>query len=114
MNTLTAAVDAPRSGIASAKRELPCRFALGSLSASMLLSSLGTSLPNVGLPTLARDFGASFQGVQWIVLAYLLSITSLIVVAGRLGDLAGRRRVLLWRSSRPLRHWAPWRPRLAG
>ena len=61
----------------------------------MLLSSLGTSIANVGLPTLAQAFDASFQEVQWIVLAYLLAITTLIVSVGRLGDIIGRRRLLL-------------------
>ena len=61
----------------------------------MLLSSLGTSIANVALPTLAEAFEASFQQVQWVVLAYLLAITTLIVGAGRLGDLVGRRRLLL-------------------
>ena len=61
----------------------------------MLLSSLGTSIANVGLPTLARAFNASFQEVQWIVLAYLLAITIVIVSVGRLGDIIGRRRLLL-------------------
>jgi MFS family permease len=61
----------------------------------MLLSSLGTSIANVGLPTLAQVFNASFQDVQWIVLAYLLAITTLIVSVGRLGDITGRRRLLL-------------------
>lgn len=61
----------------------------------MLLSSLGISIANVALPTLAEAFNASFQEVQWIVLAYLLAITTLIVSAGRLGDIIGRRRLLL-------------------
>jgi EmrB/QacA subfamily drug resistance transporter len=61
----------------------------------MLLSSLGTSIANVGLPTLAQAFNSSFQDVQWIVLAYLLAITALIVSVGRLGDITGRRRLLL-------------------
>ena len=71
------------------------RWGLAGLSLSMLLSSLGTSIANVALPTLAQAFNASFQDVQWIVLAYLLAITTLIVSVGRLGDLAGRRRLLL-------------------
>ncbi|MBK5351360.1 MFS transporter [Pseudomonas sp. TH41] len=71
------------------------RWALASLALSMLLSSLGTSIANVGLPTLAQVFHASFQDVQWIVLAYLLAITTLIVSVGRLGDMTGRRRLLL-------------------
>jgi EmrB/QacA subfamily drug resistance transporter len=71
------------------------RLALASLSLAMLLSSLGISSANVALPTLAQAFNASFQDVQWIVLAYLLAITTLIVSAGRLGDILGRRRLLL-------------------
>jgi EmrB/QacA subfamily drug resistance transporter len=71
------------------------KWALASLSLAMLLSSLGTSIANVALPTLAQAFHASFQQVQWIVLAYLLAITTLIVSVGRLGDVIGRRRLLL-------------------
>ncbi len=63
------------------------RWALASLSLAMLLSSLGTSIANVGLPTLAQAFSASFQQVQWVVIAYLLAITTLIVSVGRLGDI---------------------------
>jgi EmrB/QacA subfamily drug resistance transporter len=71
------------------------RWALASLSLAMLLSSLGTSIANVALPTLTQAFSASFQDVQWVVLAYLLAITTLIVSVGRLGDITGRRRLLL-------------------
>ena len=70
-------------------------LALAALSLSMLLSSLGTSIANVALPTLADAFAAAFQAIQWIVLAYLLAITTLIVSVGRLGDMLGRRRLLL-------------------
>ncbi|WP_313696466.1 MFS transporter [Achromobacter sp.] len=68
---------------------------LACLSLSMLLASLGTSIANVGLPAFAQAFGASFQSVQWVVLAYLLAITTAVVSAGRLGDLIGRRRLML-------------------
>ena len=79
----------------SAEGTSSVRWVLASLSLSMLLSSLGTSIANVGLPTLALAFAASFQEVQWVVLAYLLAITTLIVSVGRLGDMIGRRRLLL-------------------
>jgi EmrB/QacA subfamily drug resistance transporter len=69
--------------------------ALAGLSLCILLSSLGTSIANVALPTLADVFSASFQQVQWVVLAYLLASTVLIASIGRLGDLLGRRRLLL-------------------
>lgn len=75
--------------------ERPIKWALGGLSLSMLLSSLATSIANVGLPTFAQAFGATFQAVQWVVIAYLLAVTSLIVSIGRLGDMFGRRRLLL-------------------
>ena len=71
------------------------RLALASLSFSMLMPSLATSIANAGLPTLAFEFTASFQEVQWVVLAYLLAITTTIVSAGRLGDIVGRRRLLM-------------------
>jgi EmrB/QacA subfamily drug resistance transporter len=77
------------------ERTPSARWALTSLSLSMLLSSLGISIANIGLPTMAQAFDASFQEVQWIVLAYLLAITTLIVSVGRLGDITGRRRLLL-------------------
>jgi EmrB/QacA subfamily drug resistance transporter len=73
----------------------PMRWALASLGLAMLLSSFGTSSANVSLPTLMQVFSSSFQAIQWVVLAYLLTITTLIVSVGRLGDLMGRRRLLL-------------------
>lgn len=76
-------------------RRFSANLALASLALSMLLSSLGTSVANVGLPTLALAFNASFQDVQWVVLAYLLAVTLLLASVGRLGDMVGRRRLLL-------------------
>src|SRR5215831_6127223 len=92
---IIAGSDGAVAGGGGAERAPSVRGALASLSLSMLLPSLGTSIANVGLPTLAQAFNASFQAVQWIVLAYLLAITILIVSAGRLGDITGRRRLLL-------------------
>ncbi len=81
----------------NANLQLPssARWALVNLSLPMLMSSLGTSIANVGLPTLVQAFNATFQQVQWVVLAYLLAITTLIVSVGKLGDVVGRRRLML-------------------
>jgi len=68
--------------------------ALACLCLTMLMPSLDTSIANASLPALAHALGASFAQVQWVVLAYLLAITSLIVGTGRLGDLLGRGRLL--------------------
>ncbi len=89
MTTALAAAEKNEASVTSVK------WALASLSLATLLSSLGTSIANVGLPTLAPAFGASFGEVQWVVLAYLLAITTLIVSAGKLGDVFGRRKMLV-------------------
>ena len=65
------------------------------LAMAMLLPSLGTSIANVALPSLETAFAASFSQVQWVILSYLLAVTTLIVGVGRLGDLVGRRQLLL-------------------
>ncbi|SDG51041.1 Predicted arabinose efflux permease, MFS family [Celeribacter baekdonensis] len=65
------------------------------LSLSMVLASLRTSIANIALPTLALAFDVPFHWVQWVVIAYLVSITLFVVIAGRLGDVFGRRRMLV-------------------
>ena len=70
-------------------------WGLASLAMAMLMASLDTSIANIALPTLAETFSARFEAVQWVVLAYLLSLTGLIVGAGRLGDLVGRKPLLI-------------------
>jgi MFS family permease len=65
------------------------------LAMTMLLPSLGTSIANVALPSLETAFAAPFGQVQWVILSYLLAVTTLIVGVGRLGDLIGRRQLLL-------------------
>lgn len=68
---------------------------LASLSLAMLLPSLGISVANIALPSLQTAFGATSQQAQWVVIAYLVVVTSALVTAGRLGDLLGRKPLLL-------------------
>src|SRR4051812_13699305 len=82
-------------GINSRHEEQAGRAALAALSLAMLMPSLGTSIANIGLPALATTFAAPFREVQWVILAYLLAMTAVILGAGRLGDAVGRRRLLL-------------------
>ncbi|CRY37930.1 MFS transporter [Yersinia enterocolitica] len=65
-----------------------------SLSLPMLLSSLATSIANVGLPTLTQALNGSFQDAQWVVLAYLLAITTSAISIGRMGDIIDKRLLL--------------------
>jgi MFS family permease len=94
---MSATTLAPRSPSAAPPAALApaARAALAGLALAALLSSLGVSIANVGLPALAQAFGAPFQAVQWVVLAYLIALAALVLFAGRLGDVLGRRRVLL-------------------
>jgi len=71
------------------------RGVMMTLALSMLLASLGTSIANVALPALAEVFSAPFHDVQWVVVAYLAALTVSGVIAGRLGDIHGLRRMHL-------------------
>lgn len=71
------------------------RGATLALSLSMLLASLGTSIANIALPDLAKAFSAPFAEVQGVVVSYLAALTISVVVAGRLGDLYGLKRMQL-------------------
>jgi EmrB/QacA subfamily drug resistance transporter len=54
---------------------------------------LDGTVVNVALPSIARDLGSGLSAQQWIVEAYMLTLGSLILIGGSLGDLLGRRRV---------------------
>lgn len=54
---------------------------------------LDGTVVNLALPTIARELHANFADLQWIVDAYLLSLSSLILLGGSLGDILGRKRV---------------------
>lgn len=60
-----------------------------------LLASMAISMPNAALPLFSEQFSVSFSFVQWLIQGYLLAITVLAVVVGRLGDVLGHRRLLL-------------------
>ncbi|WP_097462147.1 MFS transporter [Mangrovitalea sediminis] len=64
------------------------------LALAMLLASLGTSIANIALPTLAKAFSAPFVQVQAVVVAYLAALTISVVIAGRLGDRLGLKPML--------------------
>ncbi|MCA9928016.1 MAG: MFS transporter, partial [Anaerolineales bacterium] len=62
---------------------------------SIFLTLLDTYIVNVALPTLTRVFETDFATVQWVVLAYLLTLTTLMLTFGRLGDMLGKKPVYL-------------------
>jgi EmrB/QacA subfamily drug resistance transporter len=59
------------------------------------MASLDATVVNVALPHIARDLDAGVTGLQWVLTGYLLSLASLILLGGALGDRIGRRRVFV-------------------
>jgi EmrB/QacA subfamily drug resistance transporter len=68
---------------------------LATVCASLTTISINLSVLNIGLPTLARELGATNTGLEWIVDAYALVFAGLLLAAGSLGDRVGRKRVLM-------------------
>jgi EmrB/QacA subfamily drug resistance transporter len=69
--------------------------ALYVLCTGMLMIVLDVTVVNVALPSIQDDLGFSSAGLAWVVNAYLIAFAGLLLLSGRLGDLLGRRRVLL-------------------
>src|SRR5436309_15704476 len=70
-------------------------LALYVLCAGMLMIVLDVTIVNVALPTIQDSLGFSQSGLAWVVNAYLIPFGGLLLLAGRLGDLVGRRRVFM-------------------
>src|SRR6266403_3077345 len=59
------------------------------------LAFIDGSVVNVGLPAIGRSFHADAIGLQWVVNAYLLPLSALLLLGGAAGDRYGRRRLLI-------------------
>lgn len=63
---------------------------------AMFMANLDVSIVNIALPSLARMYGTDATAVSAVVLGYLLTLSGLLLVAGRLSDAHGPERVLRW------------------
>jgi EmrB/QacA subfamily drug resistance transporter len=70
-------------------------MALYVLCVGMLMIVLDVTVVNVALPSIQSDLGFSQSNLAWVVNAYLISFGGLLLLAGRLGDLIGQRRIFL-------------------
>jgi len=70
-------------------------LALYVLCSGMLMIVLDATVVNVALPSIQSDLGFSSANLAWVVNAYLIAFGGLLLLAGRLGDLFGRRRIFL-------------------
>src|SRR5437868_13788369 len=70
-------------------------IALYVLCVGMLMIVLDATVVNVALPSIQSDLGFGSSSLAWVVNAYLIAFGGLLLLAGRLGDLLGRRRVFM-------------------
>ncbi len=70
-------------------------WTLAGACAGLFLLMLDSTVVALALPAIRGDVGASSEGLQWVMNGYLLTIAVLVVSAGRLGDMFGRKRVFI-------------------
>src|SRR5262245_22283322 len=70
-------------------------IALYILCTGMLMIVLDVTIVNVALPSIQDDLGFSQSNLAWVINAYMIPFGGLLLLAGRLGDLAGQRRMFL-------------------
>jgi EmrB/QacA subfamily drug resistance transporter len=68
-------------------------FVLAAVGMGVFLATIDGSIVNIALPTLVEAFDTNFPSVQWVVLAYLLTITTLMLSVGRLADMIGKKSI---------------------
>ena len=72
------------------------RLTLLTASGVCSLIVLDTNIVAVTLPTIARDLGANFVDIEWVVSAYMLAFAALLLPAGSIADRIGRKTTLIW------------------
>src|SRR5947209_14971571 len=68
-------------------------WTLGAVCVAIFMLLLDITVVNVALPDIQKDLGSSFTDLQWVVDAYALTVAALLLTAGSLADLLGRKRV---------------------
>nr|NNM90884.1 MFS transporter [Bacilli bacterium] len=66
-------------------------FVVGTVCIGAFMAALDGSIITVALPSITRQFHVTFSATAWVALAYLLTLTALLAVFGRLADILGRR-----------------------
>ncbi|MBI3077319.1 MAG: MFS transporter [Deltaproteobacteria bacterium] len=80
------------AGAAPVPARSPWRI-LGAVGFGGFLTPFEGSLVSVGLPVLSRTFMTDLQTIAWVIIAYMLTVSGLMLLFGRLGDLIGHRRL---------------------
>ena len=68
-------------------------YVMAAVAMGIFLATIDSSIVNIALPTLVRELNTDFATIQWVVLVYLLTIATLILSFGKLGDIIGKKTV---------------------
>ncbi len=68
---------------------------LAVVGSSTFMSALDTSIVNIALPVIGRETGAAISTLEWVALAYLITVSATLLPFGRLGDLYGKRTIYM-------------------
>src|SRR5438270_1076356 len=91
-----AALALPVAAPRSVERTQPSRWlGLSAILAATLMNLLDSTVSNVAAPSIRADLGGSLSTVQWIAAGYTLALAVGLLAGGRLGDMFGRKRMLL-------------------
>jgi EmrB/QacA subfamily drug resistance transporter len=66
-------------------------YVMAAVGMGIFLGTIDSSIVNITLPTMVQDFQTTFATIQWVVLSYLLTITTLMLSMGRLADMKGKK-----------------------
>jgi EmrB/QacA subfamily drug resistance transporter len=70
-------------------------FTLVVVISAALIAALDTTILNVAIPTILREFHTDLPSLQWVITGYSLTFASLLIIGGRLGDIFGARRMFI-------------------
>src|SRR6201989_1491050 len=94
-NHETAGVATTMAVTAGAKSSKLRWVAFGSVITAAVMDLLDSTIAQVAAPTIRRELGGSYAVIEWVTAAYALAMAVGLLTGGRLGDIFGRRRVLL-------------------
>lgn len=77
------------------RRDLTKWYIMAAVAMGVFLATIDGSIVNIALPTLAKDLKVDFSVVEWVVLAYLLTISTLMLGIGRLADMIGKKKIYI-------------------
>lgn len=69
---------------------------LAAVTVGLFLGAVDGSIVNIALPTLVHEFNTDFPTIQWVVLSFLLGLTTLMLSVGRLADMLGKKHIFAW------------------